>query len=147
MMNKYPCQNCGKMNEVVNYCNWNCHIEAVEKDGGIKILPNRLPIKCITADGAMLECGHGDHPTYKFPVTIEYRGKIPEDLEEWDKSYCSETHALIYEDGYMALTLSECTYYMWSLYDGQWRGGSSWYNKDWYLTEESVNKIIKSNND
>jgi hypothetical protein len=145
-MNKYPCQNCGKINEAVNYCDWNWNIEAAKKDGGAEVLPNGFPIKCILADGTMLECEHGDHPTYKYPVTVEYRGEIPEDLEKWDTSYCSETHALIYEDGYIALTLSECTYYMWRLLDGQWMSGSSWYNKSWYLTKESLEKINENHN-
>lgn len=140
-MANYPCINCGKINQYTNYCNFNCMIESAKKNGGKEILPNGLPIGCINADGTMLECEHGDHPTYKFPVTIEYRGILPDNLEPEDSSYSTETHALIYEDGSIALTLSECTYYMWHLSDGHCMHGSSWINKDWYLSKESLIKI------
>lgn len=140
-MNKYPCQNCGKMNEGRNYCDWNCDVASAKKEGGLEILPNGLPIGCIRADGTMLEHEHGDHPTYKFPVTIEYRGVVPEDFPEWDTSYCPELHALIYEDGYIAVTLYECCYSIWSLNNGQWVGGR-FGDKDWYMTKESLEKII-----
>lgn len=137
--------NCGKMNEATNYCNWDCHIVDAKKVEGVEICPNGLPIKCIKADGTMMEHEHADHPTYKFPVTIEYRGIIPENLEEHDRyDYYPQVHALIYEDGYIAVTLYECIYYSWYLKDGSWHGGQ-FSDKDWYMTQESIMKIKHTN--
>lgn len=33
-MGMYKCVNCGKENENINYCDWNCTIEAAKKRGG-----------------------------------------------------------------------------------------------------------------
>jgi hypothetical protein len=126
----------------VNYCNWECHIAEAKKAGGRVITPNNLPISCIKFDGTMLEHEHGDHPDYKFPVTVEYQGKLPEGLAEWDCSYKPECHALIYCDGYIAVTLYEHTYGVFSLSDGGSITNKSWY-KDWHLTQSSIDEIRK----
>lgn len=106
------------------------------------ISPNNLPISCVKFDGTMLEHEHGDHPDYKFPVTVEYRGVLPEGLDEWDCSYKPETHALIYSDGCVAVTLYECTYGMFNLGDGGSITNKNWH-KDWFLTQSSIDEIRK----
>lgn len=134
------CFNCGKeTNEYENYCNWDCMIESAEKQGGKKITPNNLPIKCIMADGTMLECENGDHPDYKFPVIVEWVGKTAECSEQYDFERANQLHAFIYTDGNIALTLYECCYYMWKISDGR-RIGSL--DKEWELTKDSREKVI-----
>lgn len=143
-MNSYPCGNCGKLNEYRNYCNWECSVSAAMKAGGKKHLPNGLPVGSIRHDNEMFEHEHGDHPDYKFPVEIEWIGqltdehredfkmisdRLPKDDEEL-RSSMGETHALIYTDGNIVLTMYECCYAMWHLHDdGRWLGGSLWSNK------------------
>lgn len=99
--------------------------------------PNGLPLKCIKHDGNMYEHEHGDHPTYMFPVEMEYTGPV-EDIHRDDyrtiyrfcgmnageftdddvRQSLGETHALIYTDGNIALTLYECCYAMFSMDSG-----------------------------
>jgi hypothetical protein len=88
----------------------------------------------------MLEHEHADHPDYKFPVTVEYVSEVPSDLPDWDTSYYPETHALIYTDGYIAVTMYECCHAMWWLKDGSWMGGPSW-EKKWRLCEADVKRL------
>ncbi len=92
-----------------NWCSWDCNVATHIREGGKVHTPNGLPIGCICVDGNLYEIEHGDHPDYKFPVKIEYIGKedIPES-ERW------ETHALIWFDDCVALTLYECCYFMWN---------------------------------
>lgn len=123
-----------------NYCSWKCSIDEAKANGGKVITPNNLPIRCIAANGDMLECENGDHKDYKFPVEVEYVG-VKEELPDWDNSYCNQTHALIYSDGFIAITIHECCYCMWHLKDGSFGGGRSCY-EGWRLTEESVEKIM-----
>jgi len=52
-----------------------------------------------------------------------------------------QEHALIYTDGYVAVTLFECCYAMWHLKDGLVAGGSLWKRGEWKLTEKSLQKI------
>jgi len=84
------CVHCGKPPPPhQNYCDWDCVVASAEACGGRKITPNGLPIRCVTADGTMLECAGGDHPTYLFPVVVDVvnlDGDIGSD---------TETHALI----------------------------------------------------
>ncbi len=122
------------------------------------ITPNNLPIACVSPD-ALMEHEHADHPTYKFPVEVRFY-KTPEELLEEGESFWSdgegnkipmtlgelevhgsETHALIYTDGCIALTLYECCYAIFSLSDGKVVRGSLWERGEWVLTEESLNKI------
>lgn len=140
---QYFCHWCKKPAEWGhNYCSWECHVEEAKADGGKIIAPNGLPIACIRADGTMLEHEHGDHPDYIFPVDAEYRGPIEDVTERYGEVYYTndkEFHALIYTDDSVALTLYECTYYMWFLN----HYGKSSHSKHWFLTDSSVNKINK----
>lgn len=138
-----PCTFCQKPTEdYVNYCGWECQIAEAQKAGGKVVTPNNLPISCIKFDYTMLEHEHADHPDYKFPVTVEYRGELPEGLDEWDCSYEPETHALIYTDGNIAVTLCEHTYEVFFLGDGASWSNKNWH-KDWFLTKESIDEIEK----
>lgn len=122
-------------------CSWDCKVQKTIREGGVIHQPNGLPIQSIKHDGSLWEHEHADHPDYKFPVEIEYTGEKP-DLPEWDHSYCNETHALIYSDGFIAITLYECCYAMWNLSSHSWMGGqNTWYNEHWKLTVESIDKI------
>ena len=144
-MKEYLCVQCGKQApEYHNFCSWDCQIEQAKQMGGKVYCPNGLPIVAIKADGTMLENGHGDHPTYIFPVTVEYCGPIPADATEEDLlyDYGGEEHALIYYDGSIALTIYETERFLWSLKDGRYLGGHSDYHKGKYrLTEQARLKI------
>jgi hypothetical protein len=110
-------------------------VNLAKAEGGKLITPNNLPVRCIMADGSMLEVAHGDHPDYKFPVEIEYIGPVTDALREDllggeepesdDKvrDMFSEVHALIYTDGTVALTMYECNYAIWSIRTGECLGG------------------------
>ena len=131
------CPGCGKEPpRHGNYCTWECHVEATRKAGGREHLPNGLPVRCITADGMMLECEDDDHPDYKFPVEIGRERFVDRDDEERS----NETHALIYTDGSIALTMYERCYALWSLRDGHFIGGPSW-EVGKRLSTESIAKI------
>ena len=129
---------CGKeLQPGHNYCDFLCMIEAAKAEGGVVFTPNGLPIKCIHANGNMYEHEHGDHPDYKFPVKVEYIGPIGEDEihdytmmtgkepsdEEAIRRFFSQTHALIYTDGTVAVTLYEARYAMWLVNSGKYLGG------------------------
>lgn len=138
------CPNCGKfMEEWINYCSWPCHVDQCKKEGFKEILPNNLPVGCVTATGLMLEHEHGNHPDYKFPVTVEFIGKKPDDLPEWDHSYSDEIHALIYCDGSVAITMYECCYAMWYLRRNEFGGGSLWDKGEFRLKQGSLEKILE----
>lgn len=138
-----------------NYCGWECMVEQAKQSGGRIHTPNNLPIGCIKADGTMLEHEHGDHPDYMFPVEAQYVGGKPEEVfrvahsdgtvepmsEEWAKAREFETHALIYTDGHIALTLYECRYSLWSLRDGRFLSGPKWLESGWRLTGRSLAEI------
>ena len=64
------------------------------------------------ADGTMLECGHGDHPQYKYPVPVEQDYGDPIGV-------MIGNHALLYEDGNVALTLYEARYWLFDLRNGK----------------------------
>lgn len=115
-----------------NYCSWDCSVDEAKAGGGKVITPNGLPIRCIMADGTMLECEGGDHPTYLFPVTVE----CPSCSEEYDM----QMHALIYTDGCVAVTIYEYCYAMWSVRDGKAWGGNLQRKTD-RLSAESLAKI------
>lgn len=98
--------------------------------------PNGLPVTCVRFDGTELECEHGDHPTYLFPVTVEYTGSR-EGLCDFEGQ--PETHALIYTDGTIAVTLCECLYRMWLLPEGVMHGADV--RGEWRLSPASVAAI------
>lgn len=115
------------MEKYVNYCSWECGVEIAKTEGGQVFTPNGLPIRCIRHDGNMYEHEHGDHQDYKFPVDVEFQGDITEDHRKDFEMMCGrpakddgevrdmngQTHALIYTDGSVALTMYECCYAMW----------------------------------
>lgn len=125
------------------------------KEGGRIHCPNGLPIRCITADGLLIECEHGDHPDYLFPVVADYIGEKPEEVfgmvdgegnsvavsKEWIEAQCHETHALIYTDKSIALTLYECSYFIFSVRDGKLVRGPGWAKPEWKLSDESLERI------
>lgn len=153
------CVYCGKeAPEFHNYCDSKCHIEAVKANGGVAYRPNGLPIRCILHNGLLLEHEHGDHMSYHFPVNavffktpeeriadgmcwIDGEGtKSPMTVEE-ASYHCFQTHALIYTDGNVALTLYEYCYALWELRTGKVLYGSLWEKGEWQLTDESREKI------
>jgi hypothetical protein len=69
----------------------------------------------------MLEHEHGDHPDYQFPVKVE----SPQGMQ---------VHALLYTDGYVALTIFESSYALWNIRTGKLVEGSLWKDEEWRLT-------------
>lgn len=153
----YKCCNCGAPC-ATNYCNWECSIENSKKEGGVAYCPNGLPILWIRYDHMMFEHEHGDHPDYKFPVDVEYRGPITDDHvqdyliqggtlpagEPEVRQFNSEWHALIYCDESIALTMYECSYFTWELGEGfnmSCGGFTPRENHDKQLSEASLLKI------
>ena len=154
------CPGCDKqMDDYVNFCSWDCHVELAKRDGATKHCPNGLPVKCITRDNLMIEHEHGDHPDYKFPVEVNFVGLItPDDCYDYElltgnkyegendlqavRRFKSEIHALIYVDGSIALTMYECCYKIFSLRDGMNISGASsgWKRGEYILSDESLKK-------
>lgn len=143
----------------LNFCNTDCHIQHYRDHGAKEYLPNGLPIGCMTSD-LLLECEHGDHPDYKFPITVEYCGREPAETyfsfvrQGEDGKLVSEpcpphmlygmsheTHAVIYTDGYVLVTMNECCYAMWSARDGECWGGNLWKRGEWKVSAESLEKL------
>jgi hypothetical protein len=131
---------------------WDEKVQELTEEGYPKICPNDLPVRCIMYDGTMMEHDAARHPDYKFPVGADYIGK--EDIglmtDSEGKSYSDahlaevlsyEEHALLYCDGYIAVTIYECCYAMWNVADGSVQGGSLWDKGNWKLTDESLEKI------
>lgn len=155
------CLNCSKeIDGHVNYCNWDCHVEHARKEGCVDHRPNGLPVRCITASGLLTECEHGDHPDYKFPVVADYIGERDDKFiwvgsegerkpmtDEEFNGFSHETHALIYCDGSIAVTIYECCYAMWLMRDGSLAGGSLWKPKEWKLSDKSLAEIRTRFND
>ena len=114
--------------------------EAIE-EGCEVIAPNNLPIMCQRAfDGALLEHEHASHPDYMFPIKSRYFGNDPEMLEEIKEfGNDTETHAVIYCDGIVAVTMYECNYAMWYTKDGT--GIGRYVEKDWRIIEEDLVKL------
>lgn len=154
------CDFCGAagVDAYKNYCNWDCIIGKAKQQGGKIYTPNGLPIKSVKLDSTMLEHEHGDHPDYKFPVEVEYVGPIVEsDAEDYRicvgsphtsedelRRFRDQTHALIYTDGFVAVTLYECCYAMWwVIKNGESLGGNMWERREWKLTEKSVKDILQ----
>jgi hypothetical protein len=82
----------------------------------------------------MLEHEHGDHPDYYFPIEVECT-EIEEAVDDYGDS--RQSHALIYTDGYVAITIYEHCYAMWLVDTGLCIGGSLWKNHIWKITEAS----------
>lgn len=131
---------------------WEERVAAARARGGRVIAPNNLPITCIRADGTLLEHEHADHPDYKWPVEVEFVGEIPpipEDWcdmhDEWRAGFDPESQALIYSDGYIAVTLYESCYIMWVLASG--KGCGMLARPNWKLSKESRDKIASLRNE
>ena len=153
---------------------WKCRVEMNRREGCPEHTPNNLPVRCIRADGTMLEHEHGDHPDYIFPVHIEYIGPKDESryfvyggqddepiagesvIEGYNESIDNETHALLYTNGSIAVTMYETCSAAWMLQeDKQFRdgkevviavagtciGGHMWKAGEWKLSDESLKNI------
>ena len=135
------CPRCG---EEPSSCPWECRVAGARADGAVDHRPNGLPVGCITSTGLLLECEHGDHRDYKFPVEVTgpatemYVNGEGEEVEL--PSRYPEQHALIYTDGCVALTLYECCYFLWHLATGEPIGGSI-QSPDERLSPESCAKV------
>lgn len=170
-MSEKTCAICGKVtcdNE------WECHVEACRRAGNPSYTPNNLPIRCIRFDGLMLEHEHGDIEGYIFPINVEYIGQKTEDryqcvnglgeisIMDDDWQYCidHETHALIYANPGVAVTMYECCYTMWSLVSSpRFKGGKRIEDEPaglcmgshlleigkWKISDESLEKIKEYN--
>ena len=137
------CAHCGaEVPSYVNYCGWDCIVGAAKAAGGEAHQPNGLPIRSVKFDNSMWEHEHGDHPDYRFPVTVKYIGHR-QPIDRDDCSYCDQDHALIYTDGCIALTLYECTYGIFSVETGESLAGHMWKRGDWQLTEGSLEEVRK----
>ena len=131
---------------------WDERVGKLKAEGAKVFSPNGLRICCIRHDGALLEHEHADHPTYKFPVTVDYVGKDPDfgmlvnglgehHLPEPDmlEGMKHEDHGVIYIDGWLVITLYECCYFLWTLGRGRCAASPSWYDQeDWRLSPESL---------
>lgn len=139
------CNICNKScEEYKNFCSWKCHIKAAKKAGGKAITPNNLPIKCIKANGYMLECEHGDHKYYKFPIYLTYKDQFSDIDGNVEEKTFTETAALIYANKYIVVALFECCYLYF--YNGICKKGLL---KGCELTNKSLKDIknfIKNNN-
>lgn len=82
----------------------------------VECSPNGLPLACHRFDGWSFECEDGDHRDYMFPIMVEFTGQAPEDALTCE--YQPERHALIYSDGFVALTLYEHRYFLWRVSNG-----------------------------
>lgn len=131
------CLACGKeVERYYNYCNWDCHVQHAKDEGGVVHCPNGLPVRCITRDNVLIECEHGDHPDYKFPVEVGRERFLDRD----DERKFNDIHALIYADDSIALTMYECNYAVWSLSTGLILHCPSW-TRGQRLTDESLKQI------
>jgi len=138
-----------------NYCDWDCHVADAKRIGGKVKCPNGLRIACIKHNGDMLEHEHGDHPDYKFPVTVEYHGTDFERAEVQLAIYGKlltpaellrsrdQVHALIYTDGTIAVTMYECCYATWFINQSSVSRvvGNLWERGEWALSAASRTKI------
>jgi hypothetical protein len=131
IINQDVCEVCGKeIPKDYNHCpEWKCYIELNKRSGGKIFTPNNLPIRCVKADGTMLEHEHGDHIDYIFPVEVEYIG--PKNDERYQltdglgnvemmmrvgDSVDHEEHALLYANYGVAVTIYETCPAAWELY-------------------------------
>lgn len=106
-------------------------MEEIINEARKPILPNGLPARAFRYDGAILECEHGDHPTYIHPLIA-----VNPDADGVDEANV-RCLALIYRDDSIALTLDECVYEMWFIASGM-PVGSRPQSVGWRLTPESV---------
>lgn len=122
-----------------NSCSWECRVAQARTDGCPEHTPNGLPVRCIRADGLLLEIENGDHPTYVFPVEVEGTND-PGDVALGHREY-PQSHALIYTDGRIAVTLYEANYAMWAVRGGGEPRGGRCQHKHERLSEASCQKV------
>lgn len=137
----YTCVFCNKECPTLqNYCSWNCMLDEAKAAGGAVNTPNNLPIRVIDFNGDMWEHSHANHPNYKFPVDVEFIGTLTDDDiqdyriccgkdpldDEKLRNFKRETHALIYTDGNIALTMFEYNYYIFNVMNGKLIGAPHW---------------------
>ena len=136
---------------------WDERVAQLKAEGSTVIAPNGLRICCIRHDGTLMENEHADHPTYMFPVTVDYVGKDPEfgmlvnglgehHLPEPDmlEGMKHEDHAVIYTDGWVVMTLYEYCYFLFTMGKGRCAAAPSWYDqKDWEMNPESIERCRK----
>lgn len=84
------------------------------------------------------------HPDHKIWVLVEYVGPTDReytglDIEKWP---LDEEHELLYTDGYVALTLYECCYALWSPVTGESLGGALWKKSDYRLSKQACADIL-----
>jgi len=79
---------------------------------------------------------HGNHPDFKFQVLVINK-----------ETGINEYHALIYTDGYIAVTMYEYCYAVWYINKNELLGGSLWHKNTCKISEDSLfdikNYIIK----
>ena len=113
---------------------WEAAVARALAQGGVVVSPNGLPPRCIRGN-LLLENEHADHPDYKFPVDVA----PTQNLEMGE-----ETHALIYTDGHIAVTMYECCYAVWDS-RGELLYGclSHWKEGAYKLSDASLAKILE----
>ena len=134
-----------------NYCGWECSVGHAKSRGGAVHSPNGLPVRSIRFDDSMWEHEHADHPGYMFPVEVRFVGELPDEWRQYhvamhgreltDEEFRDsegQTHALVFLDGCVALTMYECCYALWRLDDGSLLHGSLWRADRWRLDVGTV---------
>jgi hypothetical protein len=136
----------------MTHAKWAEDVAAAQATGARVYAPNGLPILCIRHDSVTLEHEHADHPDYRFPVEVEYigdpsifvwctaNGDVPMTPEEIANER-TQTHALIYSDGIVAVTLYECTYATWLVQTGECIGGRCNKVGDWKLSDTACARL------
>lgn len=113
------CKNCRKgIDYDLEYCEW--HAPIVEKRD--------------------VYHEHSNHRDFKFAVDVHYCGQP---VDESQEQFSYEQHALLYTDGYVAVTMFECCYAMWSLQSGKLVGGILWQKDEWCLSKDSCDRIVE----
>lgn len=120
------------------FCSWNCLVAQARAEGNPEHAPNGLPIRSIRADGLLMEHSDADHPTYIFPVEVDGKND-PGDVALGHHEY-PQSHALVYTDGRIALTMYEANYTLWSLRNGKPLGGR-YQREHERLSEASCQKV------
>lgn len=139
------CCTCGKETaDGRNYCDWECIVNGAKHRGGAVHSPNGLPVMSVKRDDSMWEHEHADHPTYLFPVEVS-REPLTDDEAQWscgdgtkepmddDNRWMSahQTHAVVFADRCLVLTMYECCYALWGaggrlLYGSLWKDDGTW---------------------
>lgn len=149
------CVACGKdTGGGINYCGYDCHVLHSKQMGGKVICPNGLPVTCFLADGTMMEHEHANHPSYMFPIDVNFTGKIDDDdrkdhqmihgtgtyTDDEVRAGKRERHALIFYDGQFAMTLYECCYSLWNAHWGSLKYSSLLQHGCWKLDTSKLKK-------